>query len=148
MFIQAIFSVLNVIKRSKSHFIFLFYSNPQHSSPLARYDNYGNENSNALSASNGLADGVAYMQEKMSSLFLETGYENIYLAIGVAATALFVIETLVRVYRIYEANNKRRKRRKRSNTYYPEDIEKQFEHIIIGIINGYDVFKEYPASKD
>ena len=95
-----------------------------------------------------MSGGVAYMQDKMSSLFLETGYENIYLAIGVAATALFVIETLVRVYRIYEANNKRRKRRKRSNTYYPQDIEKQFEHIIIGIINGYDVFKEYPASKD
>ena len=83
--------------------------------------------------------GITYIQERMSSLFMETGYENIYLAIVVAATALFVIETLVRVYRIYEANNKRRRRRKRSNIHYhyPEETKIQFKRIIIGISTSY-----------
>ena len=88
-----------------------------------------------------IADGVTYIQDRMSSLFVETGYENIYLAIGVAATALFVIETLVRVYRIYEANNKRRKRRKRSKLLYPEETKAQFKHIIIGILNTHEIFQ-------
>jgi len=123
------------------------YQSNQYSPPSAMMDNYGGENPNVHFAqdsvlpSNGLTDGITYVQERMSDLFLDTGYENIYLAIGVAATALFVIETLVRVYRIYEANNKRRKRRKRSNLSYPEDIETQFKHIINAIITGYDNFE-------
>ena len=88
-----------------------------------------------------IADGVTYIQDRMSSLFIETGYENIYLAIGVAATALFVIETLVRVYRIYEANNKRRKRRKRSKLLHPEETKVQFKPIIIGILKTYEKFR-------
>jgi hypothetical protein len=88
-----------------------------------------------------IADGITYIQDRMSSLFIDTGYENIYLAIGVAATVLFVIETLVRVYRIYEVNNKRRKRRKRSKTLYPEETNAQFKHIIIGILKTYENFR-------
>lgn len=111
-------------------------------------NNYGGETQNAQFAQdsmlpfNGLSDGVTYIQEKMSDIFLGTGYENIYLAIGVAATALFVIETLVRVYRIYEANNKRRKRRKRSKLSYPEGIEDQFKDIINAILTGYNNYEQ------
>ena len=91
---------------------------------------------------NDLTDGVMYIQERMSSLFLDTGYENIYLAIGVAATALFVIETLVRVYRIYEDNNKRRKRRKRSTrNFLPEEIDALSKEVISSILNANDYLR-------
>ena len=81
------------------------------------------------------------MQERMSGLFLETGYENIYLAIGVAATALFVIETLVRVYRIYEDNNKRRKRKRSAKNFLPEEIDGLTKQVIIAILNSYDYYQ-------
>ena len=81
------------------------------------------------------------MQERMSSLFLDAGYENIYLAIGVAATALFVIETLVRVYRIYEDNNKRRRKRKRSSkNLFPEEMDVLMKQVIKATSNSYDYF--------
>ena len=81
------------------------------------------------------------MQERMSSLFLDAGYENIYLAIGVAATALFVIETLVRVYRIYEDNNKRRRKRKRSTkNLFPEEMDTLTKQVITATSNSYDYF--------
>ena len=81
------------------------------------------------------------MQERMSSLFLDAGYENIYLAIGVAATALFVIETLVRVYRIYEDNNKRRRKRKRSTKIlFPEEMDVLTKQVIKATSNSYDYF--------
>ena len=81
------------------------------------------------------------MQERMSSLFLDAGYENIYLAIGVAATALFVIETLVRVYRIYEDNNKRRRKRKRSTkNLFPEEMDVLTKQVIKATSNSYDYF--------
>ena len=96
----------------------------------------------SVSPFSSLADGATYIQERMSSLFLETGYENIYLAIGVAATGLFVIETLVRVYRIYEANNKKRKRRKRNQKYNPKEVEIHLDHIITTIVNSYNKFQQ------
>ena len=95
----------------------------------------------SFSPLSGLADGATYVQERMSSLFLETGYENIYLAIGIAATGLFVIETLFRVYRIYEANNKRRKRRKRSRKVKPEELEMHLHSILSAIVESYNKFQ-------
>ena len=82
-----------------------------------------------------------YMQERMSDLFLETGYENIYLAIGVAATALFVIETLVRVYRIYEDNNRRRKRKRSARNFLPEEMDDLTKQVIITISDNYDYYR-------
>ena len=82
-----------------------------------------------------------YIQERMSSLFLDTGYENIYLAIGVAATALFVIETLVRVYRIYEDNNKRRKRKRSTSNFLPEEIDALSKEVISSILNANDYLR-------
>ena len=82
-----------------------------------------------------------YIQERMSSLFLDTGYENIYLAIGVAATALFVIETLVRVYRIYEDNNKRRKRKRSTSNFLPEEIDALSKEVISSILNAHDYLR-------
>ena len=81
------------------------------------------------------------MQERMSDLFLETGYENIYLAIGVAATALFVIETLVRVYRIYEDNNRRRKRKRSARNFLPEEMDDFSKQVIITILDSYDYYR-------
>ena len=81
------------------------------------------------------------MQERMSDLFLETGYENIYLAIGVAATALFVIETLVRVYRIYEDNNRRRKRKRSTRNFLPEEMDDFSKQVIITILDSYDYYR-------
>ena len=97
--------------------------------------------SNSFSPFSSLTDGATYIQERMSSIFLETGYENIYLAIGVAATGLFVIETLVRVYRIYEANNKKRKRRKRNQRSNPEEVTIHLDHIISAIVDSYNKFQ-------
>ena len=123
------------------------YSNQYAPFPVLN-NNYGNvENratystSNSFSPFHSLTDGATYIQERMSSLFLETGYENIYLAIGIAATGLFVIETLVRVYRIYEANNKKRKRRKRNQRFGPEEVENQLDNIIIAIVDSYNKFQ-------
>ena len=71
------------------------------------------------------------LSERISNFFLGDGYEGIYLAIGIAATGLFVIETLIRVYRIYDTNNgKRRKRRKRRAT---EDDTVNFKSVLVGI---------------
>ena len=81
------------------------------------------------------------MQERMSDLFLETGYENIYLAIGVAATALFVIETLVRVYRIYEDNNRRRKRKRSAWNFLPEEMDDLTKQVITTILDSYDHYR-------
>ena len=88
-----------------------------------------------------LSDKMNYMQERMSDLFLETGYENIYLAIGVAATALFVIETLVRVYRIYEDNNRRRKRKRSARNFLPEEMDDLTKQVIITISDNYDYYR-------
>ena len=81
------------------------------------------------------------MQERMSDLFLETGYENIYLAIGVAATALFVIETLVRVYRIYEDNNRRRKRKRSTRNFLPEEMDDLTKQVITTILDSHDYYR-------
>ena len=88
-----------------------------------------------------LSDKENYMQERMSDLFLETGYENIYLAIGVAATALFVIETLVRVYRIYEDNNRRRKRKRSARNFLPEEMDDLTKQVITTILDSYDHYQ-------
>ena len=124
----------------------LFFYSDQYISPSVKEGNYDDSGiSNAAQESHSplssLSDSVNYMQERMSDLFLETGYENIYLAIGVAATALFVIETLVRVYRIYEDNNKRRKRKRSARNFLPEEMDDLTKQVIITILENYDYYR-------
>ena len=52
----------------------------------------------------------------MTSDFL-TKYEGLFLMIGLASTTLFVIETVVRIYRIYITSTGRRRRRRRKKRH-------------------------------
>ena len=118
----------------KNHHVSLANNNFGRRSSASATHGYGSYVTPSPSPRFSFGEGASYIQERMSSLFLGDDYEGIYLAIGMAATGLFVIETLIRVYRIYEANNKRRrKRRKRNADFETNETITHLDHIINSI---------------